>query len=594
MATITEIQDKALNFADESAANIERMELRVNTLFTGSSVDRTEFTGDEIATPVLTPEPPDDYILPALIGAEPTRFAMRDIVLPTLGGAPEFNQSAPSLSMPSAPSIKVANTLPNAPEFLSPKIPDAPVLTLPKAPTLSAVQLPTMPALVMPQFQSTLPLNDITAPTETFKFAEVEYKSTALDAVKSKLLTALEEGGYGINSGDEARLWERGREREMRAAETKIQGATRQMATRGFSMPAGALNALISEAQQSAHVAISGLSREIMLKRADLYLENYKFTIEQVKDIEKTLINYHGAMMERALNASRALVELAIAGYNARVANFNLKLESYKASAQVYESMIRAAGLQLQAYKDQLEGVRISVDVQRLYVDTYKTQIDAQQSLIGIYTARVGATRLLVEVEQAKLAAYRSGIEAYSAQVSSQGQLVQLYEAQIRGETAKVNAYGIAAQAYGSTVQAYSAKANVADSAARTQIAGAQLQLEAYKTDIDRYTMELTKSNTMINQSVAQHEAELRKYSVTSGLVVKQADMALETAKLNADLKLRVAENKSRESIADAQVLTQGYIARAGLYGNMAGTYGSFGAAAVSSAVGIITAVSAP
>ena len=594
MASITDIQNKALNFADESAANIERMDDRIRAMYTGLEVEKTSFVESEIEAPVLSSEVPDDFVMPALIGTQPGAFKLPVVVMPTIGGAPEFSDAAPKLNFPAKPNVNLPGSLPAAPTFNTPTMPQAPLMQqLPAAPSLAALQIPTMPALVIPYFESKLPVNDITAPTATFQFAEAPYKSIALDAVKAELLESLENGTYGINAGDEAALWERGRSREMRNAEYKIQDATRQVASRGFSMPPGALNALIAEAQQSAHTAISGLSRDIMLKRSELYLDNYKFTIEQIKDIESVLINYHGAMMERALNASRAMVELAIAGYNARVANVNLKLESYKAEAQVYESSIRAAGLKLQAYKDQLEGVRISADVQKLYVETYKAQIDAQQATIGIYTARVNAARLLVDVEQAKLAAYRTSVEAYSAQVNSQGQLIQMYEASIRGETAKVNAYGVVAQAYGSTVQAYAAKANVAEAQARTEVQMAQLKLDAYRADIERYSMELNASNAMLERSVAQHGAELRKYSLASEVSVKQADLVLEAAKVSADLKLRSAEGKSRESVANAQIVTQGYSARSSLYGSMAGTYGSFGAAAISSAIGIVTAVSA-
>ena len=591
--TVNQIQEKAVEFANNAAQNMENMQTRINMTYTSGELapsQLTSFGGNQITADVVVPEMPDDYTLPAMLGNAPGSFAVPVIVTPTIGTAPEFSGSAPTLNLPAAPVIEALPTLRSAPELMTPTIPTAPNIVIPNAPSISAVALPVMPALVVPTFSSTLPVNDITAPTETFRFAETEYSSAMLDALKSKLMTDLEEGGYGINPTDEALLWQRGRDREMRNAEYKVQDSVRQVAGRGFSMPPGAMNALIAEAQQAAQFALSGLSREIMIKRADLYMENYKFTIEQVKDVEKTLINYYGAMMERGLNAARSLVELSIASYNARIANFNLKLEAYKASAQVYETLIRAASLKLQAYKDQIEGARLSVEVQKLYVDTYKAQLDAQQAVIGIYTARVGATRMLVEIEQAKLSVYRASIDAYSAQVNSQSQRVQLYEATIRGEAAKINAFGATVDAYGSTVQAYAAKANVAESQARVSISAAQLKLDVYKTDISRYSMELDRSNNLINQSVAQHSAEMRKYDLNANIAIKKADLSLDAAKSSADLTLRAAEAKSRESISNAQMLTNGFISRAGLYGNMASSYGSLGAAAVSSAIGITTA----
>src|SRR5688572_10760 len=127
---------------------------------------------------------------------------------------PDFTASAPSVDLPQPPS----SALPAAPtpvEVRDVLIPTSPSVVLPAVPTINEVALPAVPTITIPEFTSTLPIDTIVVPSNTFTFYEVAYASELLDATKAKLLVDMESGGYGIEPSDEAGIWDRARDREV-------------------------------------------------------------------------------------------------------------------------------------------------------------------------------------------------------------------------------------------------------------------------------------------------------------------------------------------------------------------------------------------
>lgn len=154
---------------------------------------------------------------------------------------PEFTSVAPALNIPDTPDTTLPS-VPTAPSISDPVLPTAPSITLPTAPSFSSVDLPLPPSVDIPSFTAGLPSEDFLTPTNNFTFYEAQYSSELLDELNSKLLSDLQNGGYGIETADEQALFNRLRDRETELALTQVEEIRRSAAARGFPLPPGAID----------------------------------------------------------------------------------------------------------------------------------------------------------------------------------------------------------------------------------------------------------------------------------------------------------------------------------------------------------------
>lgn len=219
-----------------------------------------------------------------------------------------------------------------------------------------ALRQPTRPAGMTPPNISSLVsrLNSLTLPTppsSDFTYTDPGYASAMRDPLIAKLLTDLLNGGYGIDDNDEARLWNRARDREAKAMLANIEEVKRQYASTSFSIPQGSMFKAIEKAREAYIDKVSSLNRDIALKRADLYVENRRRVIEQVLATESQSIALYNAVQGRALEIARTEVALAVQLFEAGVRYFMAQIDGItkqidaqmdfaKANALVYNSDI--------------------------------------------------------------------------------------------------------------------------------------------------------------------------------------------------------------------------------------------------------------
>lgn len=594
MATVDSVQNTALSFANTNAQQMDNFAQQAMT-FAWEPISWFAnwtspgyvpgYNGGQIAAPAA-------ISLPTVSGSVPVTPTLPTITLPSLDNPPDFLVAEPIVNIPVPPSSLLPSAPGSPPSFNSPTIPTAPIFTLPDTPSFQNVITPDMPLVEYPTFSSELPVMDITAPTNTFMYVEPTYESDMLDELKAKIMRDLLNGGYGIDDADEMRLWQRAREREAVAAEVAIQDTVRQAAARGFTMPTGALNAMVAAAQTAALEKNSSVSRDIMVKKADLYVENRKFTMTQAKEVEQMMITMFGYMAERLLRAAKETVELGIAVFNVQVARHNARLETYKAAASVYAELIRGASLKLEAYKTAVEGARLTVDVQRIHAEVYRMQMEGINALINVYATQMQASKVAAEVEQIKLDAFKLQVETYVAQVGAKTAEFSMFESQIKGEMAKVSTYQVQAQAYASKVGAYKSKADAAEVLVRAQATAGNLKLEAYKTDVMRYQSELQRSQYELTAAVSRYEADIKKYSVTVDAAIRSSQQNVEAGKANADVAVAHAQVIASSVVHSASIIASKATASANTMASVAGAYGSASAAAMSAATGIIASIS--
>lgn len=498
---------------------------------------------------------PSEPAMPVNGAERPSDASIAQISVPEFGAIPEMVLVEPVLSIPSPPSAALPTAPGNAPELNSAVLPAAPQITLPAPPTIQALALPEAPAINVPTFNATTPVDDMLEPSSRFEFREDQYQSDLLDAAKQKLISDLVNGGYGIETADEEALWDRARARELLNAETQIQEAARQAAARGMMLPPGALNATISRIQTTALEKTSSLSRDIALKRADMYVENRRFTLQEVRQVEAMLIQYFGFVQERALNASRYLAEFGVQLLNAKLARFNARLEAFRGAAQVYETQLRGALAHLDVYKSKVEGARLSVEAQQMYVSLYNAQLEGVKSRVELYRTQMEAAKVFTEVERSKLDLFRTRVEAYQAQVSAKAAEFGMYEARIRGEATKLGVYETSVRAYATKVQAYQTGVAAKETQVRAQVAAAQVPLEEYRAKIQMYGADVARYQADIQAALGIYDSRLKRYSVQVDAQVKAVAEKVQAQQSNSTVMAHRAQIASSEMLGQSQIL---------------------------------------
>lgn len=468
--------------------------------------------------------------LPALDPVDPALDTIEAITFDS------FGEAAPSFVQPTKPTAVTAAAPTPAPAVSQPTLPDAPAVDdLPDVPTFDSLNIPTMPTIALPTYSSTTPVNQLSPPTDVFSYVDTGYTSTLKDPLVAKLLDNLVNGGYGIETNDEIQLWNRGRDRETQASLTRIAEVTRQNAALSFPMPQGSLYASLAAAQQEMQSKLASLNREIALKRADLYVENRKFTIEQVQQYEKIAIDLYSSIQERALNMSKATVELAIASYDASVRNFNTQLDAYKAGAAVFEYMIKAELAKVELYKAQITGEGLRLDVHKSQIDIYTAQIQAIKNKVEVYRAQIEGAQAFTAGQEQKIRVFEAELRAYIGQVQAKQEEWGAYTAQLQGSEIEQKAFKARLDAH-VVRQDQKLKEKEFDITVNEQkLKEFNMRIELYKVRLETALKQVTTVLENNKNEAAAYAIKQRAYEVLLGAKQKMAELARDTDKLILD-----------------------------------------------------------
>jgi hypothetical protein len=498
--------------------------------------------------------------------------------------APTYSLIAPTLVYPQRPDSSLPAAPGESPTFQMPLMPSAPDLRLPLIPTLEAIYVPPTPSVHIPTFDSTLVEFDITEPNLEFDYVEKPFADAMMDSLKVKLMNDLLNGGYGIETQDELGLWMRAADREAVLSEQVMQDVARQAAARGLALPPGALFAQLEAARLAAAARSSTLSRDIAIKRADLYVENRKFTIEQVRQTEQMLLAHHAGIMERSIQAAKAVVELGVLAYNAKVERLKFYLERYKVQGQVYEVTLRAALANLEAFKAQMDSVKVSVDVQRARVELYDTQLKGVQTVASIYQTQMQAANIEAQIQGLKLEGFKTSVQTFSAVVQAKVGAFDMYKAAIGGETARIDAFKGSVQAFSSEVEAYKARVEGIKIKYETTIRPLELKAELYKTALTAYGAEVNANAAKASAEADRARVAVAAYSANTSASTAAASVAVAAYHAQAQANVAAAGIVGNIAVQNASMVNARATAAAQLSGNLAAMYGT----AMASALGAV------
>lgn len=159
-----------------------------------------------------------------------------------------------------------------------------------------------------------------------------------IEACEAWLSNAVVNGGSGINSTVEERLWQRDRDRITSEAATVEQEAVAAWAARGFPLPPGAANASVLGVQRKRVADVNAVSREVVIKSWEAELENIRFAI-------KTSIDYRVAAVQAASDYIRALALAPQLATQLATASSDAQARLISAATGYYNARISVAQL---------------------------------------------------------------------------------------------------------------------------------------------------------------------------------------------------------------------------------------------------------
>lgn len=449
-----------------------------------------------------------------------------------LEAMPLFDSAPPEISFP-APPTPIGGTAP-AKSFSigEASFPEAPSFSLPAIPSLQSLNIPSPSSINVPSLDMAFPTAaSLVIPTLTFSPIQNLYSSELVDKVKSTLIQRLS-GGTGLSAEVEHAIWNRGRDRESRTALLAERTLLEDRVSAGFSRPPGAVSSALDLIVQESQSKIIELSREIMIKQAELEQENLKASIQQTIALEEILIREHNNINQRAFEIAKYTQEMAIEIYKVEAAKFQTEVEAYKAYVQAWDVRVKVELSKLEIFKAQIEAEKLKGDINEQNIKIYTAQIEGLKLNAEIFKTVVEATTARLKGEELKISMYKADIEAYTATVQAKATEYTAYAEVIKGEVAKASVFDSQVKAYSSRIQGYAAASEVKIKAAELKQGVNELNIKKYEADIQAYSTDAQVKQAAYQGLIAVYNGETQMYLADIGL-----------AKANAEVQIKEIDN---------------------------------------------------
>lgn len=438
----------------------------------------------------------------------------------------QFDEPSPQIHFPAPPTVSIG-VAPSIPSIGAVAIPSAPVVAATPAPNYLQISTHTLGAINLHKEYldnlSTVPTLELLEPTAFSYTRGPKYASQLLSDLMERIKARIN-GGTGLPPEVENAIWARGRSREMRTALANEQEALRSAETFGFMLPNGAIQSRARAAQQDFVDKMSSLSRDVMIKQAELEQENLKQSIGEGIELEKTLISTSLELERLGFDIAKATADNALQVYNAQVEKFKSVLAAFQTYASAYDTIIKGELAQIEIFKALLQGEQTKAEVNRTLVEQYKAAIEAGMSQVELYKAQIGGAQALIGLEEAKLGAAGKQIEAYVAQINGETAKSELYKTQINAEQTKASIYQTKAQAFTARVGAQAEES-------RAQIARFQAIGQAKSIEWQGYQAKAEVERSRINAIATQSGALLDGYRAQTAAIQVQGTMQAEMFK---------------------------------------------------------------
>lgn len=530
--------------------------------------------------PVISPNFPQATAAPQpLTASMPT---LRDVVWTNPNAPGDFTTVAPDVSsfLPGpftgvAPGL-VFGTMPVSDFGPAPDAPGIDLnftmptlsLNIPAAPDMLSLNTVTFGGVTLPTLSADVPNLTAVAPNIIGYVEGPLYVSTLLSSLETDLNAAITTGAYlTLPKQAQQGLWDAGRERELRAQADAIAELER-MESLGYAFPPGVYMDARLKIQTETDYTITGLSRDIMTKQAELQLENLIKSRDQAVALESKNMDYANSVAQRSFESAKFAAESAIQIYNANVEAYKATLDGYRTRAQVFDTLMKGAQTQVEIYKAEIEGEKLKVDMNTALVQQYEAKVRAQGMFVDIYKAELGAIETQANLQKIIVEAYGEQIKAYVSKINAFTAETEAYKAQVESQGVVQSAFKSQVDAYAATVNAGAQRASATIEGYKAQISGYTAKLEAYKAQIGAMS-EQVRGASMYNTATAEvYRSEMTALASYNEVLTKQwqaqieiaekiTEVGVQAAKANADVYVQTKNIAVEAAKGGAQVAAQ-------------------------------------
>lgn len=453
-----------------------------------------------------------------------------------------FDASPPALVFPAPPTPSFGNVPSSPPIDLNFTYPTVDI-NLPAAPPLLQLQTYAFNGVNLPTIDTTLPVLTAVSPSIVPYVPGTGYTSVLITNLANALNDRIQDGtNTGLPPAVEQALWDRGRERELRAQADALAELDRAAGLMGFALPPGVYTNARIKIQTESDYTIAGLSREVMIKQAELVQSNILAALETATKLEGERLAYANNVEQRAFESCKYATEAGIAIYNAQVEVFKAYVEAYKTKVTIYEAQIRGALATVEVYKTEIEAEKIKADANLATIQQYKTEVDAALAVIEVFKTQVQIIQTQAEVEKIKIQVFGEQVRAYTGEINAFTAQVEAYRAQIQGETAKEEVYKTQVEAFSAIVGASIKEADALIEQYKGQIQAKLGEIESYRAQIQG---QIGQAQAIFesNRSVAAiYSAEVQGQSVYNETLTKEWQVALDQAERVTEIGVQAAK----------------------------------------------------
>ena len=392
-----------------------------------------------------------------------------------------------------------------------------------------------------------VPVMDLVVPTNPFAYVEETYSSDLLTSVEGLLSSDVEDGGYGIEDADEQRLYDRAYERESKLAAQAVDQARKGIAARGFPVPPGSLYATENVILAQNIVSLSQLSREILIKKSDLYVQARQFAVQQGLNLEQVLITYTSGKQERALKAAQISADLIIQFHNAAVGLFELKTALTELELAIHREQLATAATRLQEYGQKLAYVDMTEKRNQVRLEQYNQQLETCKVFYEAQKAQAVYAQLSMELENLKLEASKEVANIYAVEVRAKADEYDMYNTAWQAEETKQKVFVQKLAAHDQKLETVIKESRLRQDQFEAEIDLVKIQrerqamlLEHYGVVIRKATLDADVGQTMNREQLEQQKNFLQTDQFNVDIQFKQtldhATKILEAQKANIDM----------------------------------------------------------
>lgn len=432
-----------------------------------------------------------------------------------------------------------------------------PSVTLPDVPKLLALDtIPFDPAdFTIGDFSGQVPTLNLIAPSIIAFTEPPRYVSALLDDVTASLTSAITVNtDTGLDASVQQAMWDAAREREYRETQAVLDQLDRDQEELGYALPSGVWTDQRYRALTEMQNKTAGLSRDIMVKQAEMHLENVMKSREMAISLEGKWIEFANNVAQRAFETAKYETESAIQIYNANVQIYEARLKGFEMTIRVYEAGIEGIKARVAVLNAEIQFEQAKAQINTALVEQYKAQVQAAEAVLEIAKTQVEIIQVQAQVEKTK-------VDVFSAQVQAFVATVNAYTAEVEGYKANAEAQGAIENAYKTTVEAYTAQVQGAAQHATALVAGYEAQVKGYEAKLEAYKanlqamVEQARAVSEYNQAAtAEYTAQVTALGTYNEVLVKEWQAILDEGLQIAQVQAKVSEANAQLAISSRSI----------------------------------------